>query len=114
MHYVQQGLLGLLFSMQRHGKELTGWAIFLEIFETFQFLSFPFKYNAHFAWNPAHMGWFISLVNATVPETFILGNTTVFYVVLIILGAVLINAFTVGFYFARNQFKFVWTCTISL
>lgn len=56
-----------------------------------------------------HTNWFSLFVSIANPDSLLLGNTTIFYVVLAILGVVLLDAFVVGYFFSQNQFKFVWT-----
>ncbi|ORY50478.1 hypothetical protein BCR33DRAFT_846941 [Rhizoclosmatium globosum] len=104
------GLFGILFVTNKH-TEHNLYAHFLEIFiDHMQDLAFPLS----FVLSPwiSSISWFQTVLNWFSPERLIGKNQIIFFILLSVIGATLVNALFVGYSFSQNNFRFIWTLKI--
>ncbi|KAJ3179029.1 hypothetical protein HDU85_004984 [Gaertneriomyces sp. JEL0708] len=105
---IRHGLLGVLFILN---KDRAGGNWFIcgaeALIDHFQDLYFPLGFKG-FEWQP-EASWLITALSWFSPEKFVSGTFALYILLITILGLVLLNALWVGYCFAKNRFRFMWT-----
>ncbi|TPX34725.1 hypothetical protein SmJEL517_g02736 [Synchytrium microbalum] len=103
----RDAVFGIFFCLIKEGSIHPIFVAVSIVIDSLQDLTFPVSFPL-FPWQ-SEISWLRTFLSLFAPEQGLAGTTAILYIVLGLLGLVLILSLWVGYCFAQNRFRFIWT-----